>query len=99
MSGPAITWMNPDGTAFGHKKAVGPCQWWLLIPTLSTRSKVDTKIQTLSAEEQSAYMVRHVPAAGKGDYPGQACADVNEDSFAPDDNEALDGGSNIDLDA
>lgn len=54
-------------------------------------------MQTLTAEEQSADMVGHLPVAAEAVHHGPDEAD--DDVFAADDNEALDGGSDIELDA
>lgn len=63
VSGERIAWTTTDGGPFDHSQAVGPRKWWLLVLRLSTRSLLDTKAQTLSAEEQSAHMVGHLPTA------------------------------------
>lgn len=98
ISGPAISWTAVDGRPFDHSQAVGPCKWWLLVPRLSTRSALDTKLQTLSAEEQSAHTVGHLPLMEEVAFPSPE-ADVEEDAIVDQSADAvLDGGSDLELD-
>lgn len=100
VSGPAISCADVDGSPFDHSHAVGPCKWWLLVPRLSTRSALDTKLQMLSAEEQSAVTVGSFLEDSEPILTGAEEADVLDDAQVEQgDDAALDGGSDLELDA
>lgn len=98
ISGPDISWTAADGSPFDHSQAVGPSKWWLQVPRLSTRSALGTKVQTLSAEEQSAHTVGHLPLMEEVVFPSPE-ADAEDDAIVDQSAEAvLDGGSDLELD-
>lgn len=100
VSGPAISCADVDDSPFDHSHAVGPCKWWLLVPRLSTRSALDTKLQMLSAEEQSAVTVGSFLEDSEPILTGAEEADVLDDAQVEQgDDAALDGGSDLELDA
>lgn len=98
VTGPAIMWASADGSPLDHTFAVGPCKWWLLIPRLNTRSALDVKVQALTPEEQGARTAGQ--NAGQADAVHPAVADNDEeDAQMNEDDAALDGGSDVELDA
>lgn len=98
ISGPGIMWTAADGGPLDHTEAVGPCKWWLLIPRLTTRAALDVRVQTLTTEEQAAHSVGHAVAHASVDKALDAANDVGE-ANGDDGVAALDGGSDVELDA
>lgn len=98
ITGPAIMWTAADGSPHGHTEADGPCKWWLLIPRLTTRASLDVRVQTLTTEEQAAHSVGHaaVPRAPAKTMDAETDA---EEAEADQGVAALDGGSDVELDA
>lgn len=98
----AVPWTAADGGSKSQVDVVGPCNWWLLGPRLSMRSTLDTNIQTLTTEEQLAITSGNGQMAGPA---GGGVPDAEEavylDEGVMDDEEdlALDGGGDMQLDA
>lgn len=102
VSGPAIAWTAADGGPMDHAEIVSPCKWWLLVPRPGTRSALDTKIQTLTVEEQHAHMHGTwlvVGSAGAAQPIAEAAEDEEEGDADFEDDVPLDCGGDMELDS
>lgn len=59
----------------------------------------DTKLQMLTAEEQSAHTAAHLPVEFEGAHLEELVADEVDAIAEQDDDSPLDGGSDLELDA